>query len=248
LALLAPAALATQVDPPVAIDAHRADQTRILGRVSSYDDSGFSYLDPNHQPHEVRWEELDAANVLRVNEAILGRGTAQQWVELGRRLLKMRNGTVPADRAFTRAVRLDPASQAKIEAIKRGEDPDEPNAPATTAPFARASQSERDASGPQIEGDQSQTTWPKLSDAQQARAIAELKAFVDQTRQQINPRLDTYETKFFIFCSDLPQAEAQSWAGVLDRMYARLAELFAIPKGEKPLARQSPGARLLQGR
>src|SRR5204863_2043789 len=34
------------------------------------------------------------------------------------------------------------------------------------------------------------------------------------------------------FVSDLPPAETRKWAALLDKMYLRLAEVFAVPNGE----------------
>jgi hypothetical protein len=39
------------------------------------------------------------------------------------------------------------------------------------------------------------------------------------------------ETEYFLFYSDLKPEEAQKWRGLLDKMYARLAELFGVEKG-----------------
>jgi hypothetical protein len=72
--------------------------------------------------------------------------------------------------------------------------------------------------------------WGKLTEQQQADAIRELKAFADGTRKGKAGELRLLETKFFLFYTDLPPAEAENWAGLLDRMYARLAELFAVEK------------------
>jgi hypothetical protein len=74
--------------------------------------------------------------------------------------------------------------------------------------------------------------WPKLSDEEQASALAEMKKFADDAQTKFNHPLKLIETKYFLFSSDLSATEAKNWAGLLDKMYARLAEMFAIPKGE----------------
>jgi hypothetical protein len=73
--------------------------------------------------------------------------------------------------------------------------------------------------------------WGPQSEADQAAAVAELKKFVAKLPRQKDGSLGLYETKYFLFYSDLRQDEAKKWAGLLDRMYDRLAELFAVPKG-----------------
>src|SRR5438094_804902 len=72
--------------------------------------------------------------------------------------------------------------------------------------------------------------WPTLSPEQQAAAVKELKAFGEKVRQEEHPSLGLYETKYFLFYSDMRPDDARRWASVLDAMYAKLSELFAIPK------------------
>lgn len=74
--------------------------------------------------------------------------------------------------------------------------------------------------------------WPRLDDEEQAKAVAGLKEYAETTAAQLNFPLRMFETKYFLFYSDLPEKEAQKWAGLLDKMYDRLAELFGVQKGE----------------
>ena len=77
-----------------------------------------------------------------------------------------------------------------------------------------------------------ENAWPVLTEEQQSQALAALKQFAEQTQTTLDRPLKMYETKFFLFYSDLPPQQAQNWAGLLDRMYAKLAEMFAVPKGQ----------------
>lgn len=74
--------------------------------------------------------------------------------------------------------------------------------------------------------------WPKLDAAEQEEAVAKLKTFADGAMKKLNRPLQLLETQYFLFYTDLPNREAQNWANLLDRMYARLAELFGVKKGE----------------
>lgn len=76
------------------------------------------------------------------------------------------------------------------------------------------------------------TPWPDLTDDQQKAAIGELKAFAQEARDKLGVQVNAFETKYFIFCSDLAPREAQQWANLLDRMYDRLSEMFAVPGGK----------------
>src|SRR5665213_1939550 len=60
--------------------------------------------------------------------------------------------------------------------------------------------------------------WPKRTPEEQAAATAEMKKFAEDTAEKMALPLKIYETKFFIFSSNIPQAEAKNWAGLLDRM------------------------------
>lgn len=74
--------------------------------------------------------------------------------------------------------------------------------------------------------------WPRLDDEEQAKAVVGLKDYAEATAAQLDFPLRMFETRFFLFYSDLPEKEAQKWAGLLDKMYERLAELFGVQKGE----------------
>jgi len=74
--------------------------------------------------------------------------------------------------------------------------------------------------------------WPKLSADEQAQAVEKLKSFADGAIKKLNHPLALEETQYFLFYTDLPPAEARNWGSLLDRMYMRLAELFAVKKGE----------------
>lgn len=73
--------------------------------------------------------------------------------------------------------------------------------------------------------------WPELTDEAHAKMIQRLKGFSEQTAEKVNGNLQLLETKFFLFYTDLPPAEARKWARLLDKMYNRLCDLFAIEKG-----------------
>jgi len=189
-------------------------------------------------------------------------GTAEQWVGLGERLMGFPNGRPHADRALAKALRLDPKLKDRVDAAKRAAAPpgDGPNKSATTTearpdvePARQRAGRDRDrdrpaandrnpsrvrdendapTAPPRMIGEPEGRQWRPLSDAEHAEAIEQLKRIAERARRDVTPKLALYETKYFLFYSDLRQSEAEKWAGLLDRMYARLAELFAIPEGQ----------------
>jgi hypothetical protein len=74
--------------------------------------------------------------------------------------------------------------------------------------------------------------WPRLTEEQQADEVKRLKSFAQSTTRFKAGALTLHETQYYLFYSDLTPQEAGNWSALLDRMYARLAELFAVPAGE----------------
>lgn len=74
--------------------------------------------------------------------------------------------------------------------------------------------------------------WPELTDEQQAQAVEKLKGISERAQKQLNRPCQLYETKYFLFYTDLNAREANNWSGLLDRMYARLCETFGVAKGK----------------
>ena len=70
--------------------------------------------------------------------------------------------------------------------------------------------------------------WPRLNRTQQQQAIDQLKKYAQETQDTLHTSLGSFETEYFLFCSDLAPVEARQWASLLDRMYDRLAETFAV--------------------
>jgi hypothetical protein len=235
------AAEPVKLDKPVPVSTVKADKKPLDGRLVSYDDVGFDLVRGRDKPVRVRWDELAAPGVYNVRAAIIGpRAGGEEWVELGRLMLRTKGGDALAERAFARAVKLDPNLRAKVEEAKTEsasavvvKSPDDGGGP--TEPTTRKGGDEAAGGGPQMVGKAQSGAWPKLTDQQQAERVADLKKFAEAAAKRMNKPLVLQETKYFLFYSDLPPQEAANWSGLLDRMYARLAELFAVER-EKPAA------------
>lgn len=75
--------------------------------------------------------------------------------------------------------------------------------------------------------------WPKLSDKQQAAAVEEQKKFLATVRESFsNLPLKLYETKFFLFCTDMPEAHIGGYISHLDQMNIDLGKQFGVPAGD----------------
>ena len=77
-----------------------------------------------------------------------------------------------------------------------------------------------------------QSEWGSQTDEEMQNSVSELKREMQTRLQLTRAKISATETNYFLFYSNLPQSEAKKWCGLLDRMYDRLAELFAVPKGK----------------
>lgn len=222
------------LDHPIQISVHRADNTPLVGRVVAYDAQGFELVQGKDKSLQIAWSALDAHNVFLVRAALLAMKDSAGWIDLGRDLLASSDGAAWANKAFDHALRIDPAlkaqvAQARVDAAAHvsapangnGDHPNDPNA-ASAAP----------GGGPRLMGDAGSDNWVRSTDAQRKEQVARLAAFAEDAATTLKRPLKAQETQYFLFYSDLHPAEAAKWGGLLDRMYDRLAELFAVPKGE----------------
>ena len=243
------------LERPVPISTVRADRKPLDGRLLSYDDDGFELAQGKNKTVTVHWSELGPPGIYNVRSSILGpKATGEQWVELGRTMMEVEGGVPFADRAFARAVKLDPKLKADVEQARAGaaKQVKQAKPEATEEKSAKAKEGDPQAgdgeggggggsmTGPQVVGQIDASTWGKRTDAEQAAMVAKLKDFADAAGKRLNKKLTLKETKFFLFYSDLSPEEASNWSGLLDRMYGRLAELFGVQKEAGP-AIASPG-------
>jgi hypothetical protein len=243
---------AVTVDPPIRIEIRKLDRSQASGRIISYDEDGFQLMDAQKQTTTVKWEELPPDTIMNLNDRLVRKGSGDGWFKLGQKLLTMPGGRAPAERAFQKALRLDPNLKGQIEEARK-QAKLHPPAPVSTTPGPDAVQSDpnlpqgdtaaqppgavneprdpaRPVVGPQEVGQVDPSAWGKQSPEQQAQSIAQLKQFAQRSAQTLRVNLAPYETQYFLFYSDLQPVEAQKWAGVLDRMYVQLSQLFGIPK------------------
>jgi len=239
---------AATVDPPQRIKVVKLDKSVLEGLLTSFTESGFELMDAKKQTATVKWEELPPDVIMNLHDRLVRKGSGEQWMSLGKKLLTMPGGRAPAERAFQKAVKADPTLKDKIAEAKKNAPnipapPPDPNAPRLTPTEVRGGTTQpgnvldptdpaKPVIGPKQVGTVDPSKWGKQSPEEMAAAIGELKKFAEETKQRINPKLTLYETQYFLFYSDLAPADAQNWAGLLDRMYGRLALLFGVPKGE----------------
>jgi hypothetical protein len=239
-------ALADRVtlEKPVTISTVKADKKPLDGRVVAYDEDGFELAQgKGNKTVTVSWDELGPPGQFNVRSALLGpKATGEQWLRLGRKMLELEGGATFADRAFARAVKLDPKLKADVEEAKNAKPEARMEKPGVARTANTPARDKDDAddddakaapgtmAGPQVVGRVDERTWGARTEAEQAAEVARLKEYAEAAGKKLNKRLTLYETRYFLFYSDLSPKEAAKWAGLLDRMYARLAELFGVKK------------------
>src|SRR5918993_599414 len=129
-ALVASLALASGVtlDKPVPVGTTKSDKSKVAGRVASFDEQGFEVLDAKDKATTVAWSELPARNAYDVFDRLLTKGTADQWLTAGRVLYHLPEGKPHGEKAFARALRLDPKLKDQVEKAKTTP-PTDPSAP-----------------------------------------------------------------------------------------------------------------------
>lgn len=207
----------------------KSDKSRLNGTVTSYDEDGFSLNQPGgKEPLHIAWADLDARGQYAVRQSIIAAAQpkdAKAYLELGRQMLQTADGKAYADKAFAIAVRLDPKLKDEAAAAAHS---------ANSAKMETGEKSQTTAveAGPRLVGQVQSKFWGKQSEEEQAAHIKVLRAFAEESARQLNRPLRLSETRYFLFYCDLPPREASKWAGLLDKMYDRLAELFALSPGD----------------
>ena len=225
-----------RLDPPRAMFVHPEDGRRLAGHVLAYGPGGLEIRSRDDRHHELAWSDFAPSEVERVYRRLLSRAEqpAPLLLELAEVLYGLEGPDSPrAERALRTAVRLDESLEPRAEALRdaaretaeRSDPGDDDAEGATDDPNDTGHGSTH---APRIVGGQQARYWGELSEQVVAESIASRKRFAQDAQRKLDHALALYETEYFLFYSDLPAGEARRWAGLLDRMYERLAELFAI--------------------
>src|SRR5690348_1046239 len=106
LVCLSPLALAGTVDPPIRVNIKKLDRTELSGQITKFDDKGFEFMNYKKETNTFTWDEFAPDTTTTLHARLIQKGTADEWLELGKKLLTMPGGRDPANAAFGRALRL----------------------------------------------------------------------------------------------------------------------------------------------
>jgi len=223
------------IDPPTRVFFKISDEQPLRGTMFSWDEQGFDYRDAEGEAHRASWTDIGVRDQFYVQQRLIDGRSADQWLRLGARLLPQEGGKPYADQAFKRAERLKPELASVIKQLRDGADLagiDEPtDGEAEPTPDKSQDMHAQGSGGPRVVGQVDDRAWPEQTPEQRAAAIERLKAVGERASKEVT-RVALLETEYFLFYTNMGADEAKRWAGLLDKMYHRLCELFDLPEGE----------------
>ncbi|HWA97599.1 MAG TPA: hypothetical protein VG713_03880 [Pirellulales bacterium] len=73
--------------------------------------------------------------------------------------------------------------------------------------------------------------WPEYSAPQQQTFVDEEKEFINKIAK-VFPGMTLYETKYYLFYTDMPEVQIKGYIAYLDDMYAQLCKAYGVPEGK----------------
>lgn len=210
-----------ELERPVPVQLQHEGST-LRGQVIAWDDEGLELRHSDDQSVELSWRELGSRQTAAVHGRVFGAtggAAAADQLTLARRLSRIDDTHAERlmQQALRRTVAQDPSLREKAEALiaereqwlETGDEPDADDEEPTTPERLR---------------------WPELTEEEHAEAIAEHRAFAEETAEKLQVRLRLFESDYFLFCTDMEPREAEQWYRLLDRMYRLLMDEFGVPR------------------
>lgn len=239
VAVLSPpihAAGATKVDPPVNITIRTVRNTRISGRLLSYDAEGFEYKNVIDLTRRLKWSEVNPNTDYLIHQKVMAKQDAKAWFRLGHRLLKREGGHKVGNEALDKAVRLDPKLRDPAETAKKNPaaeiDLSPPPPPTTTGGGTNGGESTgSDPDAPPIPVFKGNARpWKMLDPTRTKGVVNKLKATADTHARKLGIELQHTESNYFLIYSDLPLTQFSKYGTMLDRADRTLSSIFQLKR------------------
>ncbi len=225
LAVMSLPAVAGELTKPLPVRFQLADGVRVTGTMSAWDADGFDGTFGRRL-----WVELVADDVWKLYRLVVDPEEAGEWVNLGRVLLQTADGVSWAERAFRRAVDLDPSAAAGIDAARR----EAAEAQRVARERAEAIAAERLKTRTPEADAWPAHPWPKLTADEQDAATEVLKTDAREMLGRAGLLIEPIETPDFLVYGDIERLEAARWAIRLDAVAARLRRLTRLAE-DRPI-------------
>lgn len=240
--LLAAPAPPLPVEPPLRVSVRDAQGKTLRGAITAFDAVGFLFRVRGEQDDQrLSWLVLEPGRVFKIHDRLLGRGDGEGWLKLGAALYA-RDAAGPGEDAIKRALRADPKLTDRAALARARKPIGEPVVPSadeggndldtSDAADEGAQAPRKGRSGPLASGKTQNRFWGTLSDEVMSSSVTSLLAEAQTARETLGLNLKVYDSsKYYLFVTDMPAGEARRWAGLLDRLYDRLCDTFAVPRG-----------------
>ncbi len=231
------------VDPPLRMSVRDAQGASLRGAITGFDPAGFLFqVRGESEPRRLGWALLSPARVYTIHERLLDRDDGEGWLRLGAALYA-RAAPGPGEKALAVALRADAGLAGRAERARQGEPLGEPEAgpqagegEETQGDAPTQNQAEASApagrKGPVSRGATQEMFWGTLTNEIMTSSTSTLLEEVRAARKSLSIDLKVYQqSEYYLFVSDLPGSEAQRWLGLLDRLYHRMCDTFAVTRG-----------------
>lgn len=223
------------LDRPVPAFLIKKDNSRLRGRVVSYDDGNFQLQDiKTKKSQDVAWSDIDPKIVYSLQQK-LRPGKGESYIAIARFMAKLEGGEEYVERALKRAVAINRALADEVEKARAEIGGGAPNDDKAGDKAGSSGESKSGSPSGKVTGplspDGKPITWGALTDEQRKEVISQRKARAKELQKRIGRKVLEGETKYFLFYTDLPNKEAVRWGNLLDEMYDIFCKDFDIPKG-----------------
>lgn len=225
---------ATKLDTPVSIAFKTVRDRRLTGKLTSFDEKGFTYLNFLDQARQVKWDDVDAKTDYLIHKKIMPKDDAKAWFHLGHRLLKREGGASVGNEALDVAVRLDAKLREPADTVRK--DPNavvdlNPPPPTTTKGGTGNANSDEPAPPPVPVFKGNARPWKMLDETRTKGVVSKLKVMAESHGKKLGIELNHSESKYFLIYSDLPITQISRYGTLLDRADRTLSSLFQLKRG-----------------
>ncbi len=105
------------------------DGTEMSGHISRVGIGAVELTDSNGVKKEISWRQIPPETIFDIHERSLNRSDGAGWMDAGYILETISDGRQWADKAFDRALAIDPHLKARIEAVRAKRPPPPPHNP-----------------------------------------------------------------------------------------------------------------------
>lgn len=176
--------------------------------LDALDLTGATYTPVNGEEEKAAWSDMDGPAASLILDRAVDHKNAGESLFAARVLFNLKAGSVLADRYLRIAQATDKQLPAKQSAVLKGAVAD-----LATADFNQT---------------RPKWAWPRLTQAQHAKAIEELNADAKNRSQKAGLRFISDQSEHFIFYTDSDLNTARLWANKLEGAYVRLCKTFDL--------------------